>query len=251
MRKIIALALTSAAFSAPAMAEDADWSGPYIGISGGYSGAKSDSTVTLSGTWASEATALQNEVVSRAGARQKMDNANVGAQLGYNYQTGSVVIGAEADFTALPGHNDLVRGLTPTTTFPALSYAFTNRVDPKNSIALKAKLGIATGKTLFYVDGGAAWTRATYGWEMSSNGGYKKAGSLTKTSAGWTAGGGVEHKFSENMSARLSYNYVDAGDESYASSYVTGSTFTSPAYGETIHQDLRLHLVRVGLNFHF
>ncbi|PLK25843.1 outer membrane beta-barrel protein [Novosphingobium sp. TH158] len=251
MNKTSLLALAATVSATPAMAQDADWTGPYVGVSAGYTSAKSDSVVVLGGQWASESAALQTNVTENGAARQKLDNANFGAQLGYNYQMGTVVLGAEADFTALPGRNDVVRGPVGPAAFPTLTYTYTNRVDPKSSIALKAKLGVAAGNSLFYVDGGAAFTRSAYGWEVVSSGNYKKAGSLTKTSTGWTVGGGVEHKFTPNISARLSYNYVDAGDEAYATDYVAGSAFTSPVYSETITQDLRLHLVRVGLNFHF
>jgi len=251
MRKVIILALGVASLSTPAMAQTADWTGFYAGVSAGYTGAKSDTSVATGGAWTSEAPSLQTDFRNGGSTQQSVDNANFGAQLGYNYQTGSVVLGVEGDFTALPGRNDVVRGPIAASAFPSLNYTFTNHVDPKSTFALKAKLGFASGNTMFYADGGAAWTRSTYGWEVLSNGNYKKTGTLTKTSTGWTVGGGVEHKFTPNISARLSYNYVDAGDESYDTTYVAGSSFTSPVYNETITQDLRLHLVRVGINFHF
>ena len=64
-------------------------------------------------------------------------------------------------------------------------------------------------------------------------------------------GGGLEHRFGSNVSLRVEYIYTDQGDVTYTTGYVTGSSFTSPAYTETFTQDLKMHLVRVGFNLHF
>ena len=159
-------------------------------------------------------------------------------------------MGLEAEIAALPG-KDVVSRTQASTAFPTLSYTYTNRFDPKHMIALKAKVGAAMGNTLFYAEGGWAFTRADLGADLTSNGNYNKSGRLSKTLDGVIVGGGVEHKFSPTISARLSYNYTDQGSETYVNAYNAGSTFVTPAYTETMTQDLRLHLVRVGLNFHF
>lgn len=255
MRNYLTIAaVAAAAFASPALAQDAegDWTGAYIGVSAGYTGAKSDSSVALSGSWASESTALQNEVVSRWAASQSLDDFNFGGQIGYNYQTSGAVLGVEADISALNG-DDVVTRSQASTAFPSLTYTYTNRVDPKYIFSAKAKLGVATGSTLFYVDGGWAWTKVDFGSDITSNGGYSKSGRLSTTTDGFIVGGGIEHKFSPNVSARLSYHYTDQGDETYVTAYNTGSTFAPPGanYTETFTQDLRMHLVRVGLNFHF
>ncbi len=253
MRSILTLsALAIGLCASPAMAQDEeDWTGPYIGVQGGYTGAKSDTSVVLGGAWSTETQALRDFFATNMGTRQSDNDFNFGAQLGYNVQTGGVVLGVEGEFSALNGGQTVARGPLAVTGIPALSYSYTNTVDPKHMFALKAKLGAAMGRTLFYVDGGWAWTKATLGTTVTSNGNYLKAASVDSTLDGFIVGGGVEHRISDNLSLRLTYHYADQGDETYVTGYRTGSAFTSPAYTETVTQDLRLHLVRVGMNYRF
>lgn len=253
MKTILKLSACALALAAsPALAQDeGDWSGAYVGVQGGYTAAKSETAIALTGAWSSESQALRDFVTSNMGTKQSDGDVNFGAVLGYNIQTSGVVLGLEGEFSVLSGGETVSRGPLPTTPFPALSYTFTNTIDPKHMYALKAKIGAGSGRTLFYVDGGWAWTKATIGTGITSNGNYLKSGSVDRTFDGFIVGGGVEHKFSDNVSLRLSYHYSDQGDKSYSTSYLPGSAFVSPAYGETATQDLRLHLVRVGLNYHF
>lgn len=250
MKKLLLAATVGCMTATPALADDGDWTGAYIGVSVGYTAAKSDSTTALSGAWTSESAGLQSEVVSRYAAAQSVDDVNFGGQIGYNYQTGGAVLGVEVDIAALSGDSVVTR-TQASTLFPTLSYTYTNRVDPKSMVALKARAGAAMGNTLFYAEGGWAFVKADLGADLTSNGGYNKSGRLSKTMDGFILGAGVEHKFSSNVSARLSYNYADLGEESYVNGYNAGSAFVTPAYTETMTQDLRMHLVRVGINFHF
>lgn len=253
MKNLIFAALLGCAVATPAFAEDGDWSGPYAGISAGYSGAKSATTTALSGSWASESQALRDDVTGKFAANQSVNDIAFGAQLGYNYQTGGAVLGLEAEFSLLNGESVSTRGPLATTPFPALSYTYTNRVDPKHMFALKAKVGAAMGKALIYAEGGWASAKADLGADIVSNGGYSKSGRLSKSLNGFIIGGGVEYRMSDSVSARLSYDYADLGDASYVNAYNSGSAFAPPGlnYTETMTQNLRLHLVRVGINFHF
>lgn len=251
-------ALLAAGFAAPALADDGDWTGPYVGVSGGYTAAKSDSSVALSGSWSTEAQSLRDFVTSSWAAKQSVDQVNYGAQLGYNAQVGgSFVVGLEAEISGLSGSDKVTRGPLAYPAAPSLAYTISNSVDPKVFYGARAKAGIASNNTLFYVTGGWAWTNTDVGTEIVSNGGYHKSAALSHTFNGWTAGAGIEQKFGSNLSARLDYAYSDQGDFSYPTAYVTGSTFNNPTatppvvYNETITQDLRLHMIRVGLNYHF
>lgn len=259
MRYLALAAIAGCVFATPALAdEEGDWTGAYVGVNVGYTAAKSDSDVALSGSWTSESAALQSEVVNRWSANQSLDDVNFGGQIGYNYQMGGAVIGVEADISALSGNEVLTR-TQASTAFPSLSYTYTNRVDPKHMISLKGRLGAAMGNTLFYAEGGWAWTRADLGADILSNAStpYSKSGRLAETLDGFIVGGGIEHRFSPNISARIAYDYTDQGDASYVNAYNPGSAFNFPnatppvIYTETMTQDLRMHLVRVGLNFHF
>lgn len=253
MRKLSLIVSTAFALIAtPAFAQDADWTGAYVGVHAGYGSGSSDTDVALSGAWTSESQALRDHVTTNFADSRKPEGFNFGGQIGYNYQTGgNFVLGAEADFSVLNADDSRSTGLVPTTPFPSLSYNFGNGVDAKHMFSLRARAGVAMDKTLIYASGGWAWTKAEFAATMASNGGYNKAGATKKTLDGFIIGGGVEHKFTDSVSARLDYSYTDQGSASYVTGYLLGSTFVTPAYTETLSQDLDMHLIRVGLNFHF
>lgn len=256
MRKTVILsAIAASAIATPALAsDDGEFNGAYVGVSVGYTDAKSDQTVALSNSWTTESAGLQTYVTGFYPSNTKVEDVNYGGQIGYNMQTsGGLVVGLEADVTGLSGSGTVVKPLTATTPFPALSYAVTNTFDPKVMYGVKARLGYASGKTLFYATGGWGWTDADIAMDISSNGGYHKVASLKHTFNGFQAGAGIEHKMSDNLSVRLDYTYTDQGDFTFQTDYAAGSSFAPPGfnYTETFTQDLRMHLVRVGLNFHF
>lgn len=254
MRTIFTLsAIAACAIATPSFAdEEGDWTGAYVGLSAGYTDAKSDQTVALSGAWTSESAPLQTHVVSFYPNNTKVQDINYGAQLGYNYQTGGgLVLGLEAEVTGLSGSDAAGKPLTATPPFPALSYASSTTFDPKVAYGLKAKLGFASGKTLFYATGGWGWTNADITMDITSNGGYQKVASISHTFDGYQVGGGIEHKLGSNMSLRLDYTYTDQGDFVFNTAYTPTSTFQTPAYVETFRSDLRMHMIRLGVNFHF
>lgn len=249
MKYLRLIPLVSLAFAAPAYAqeEEGDWTGPYAGVNIGFGTGSSQTDVTLSGAWTSEPTTLQTRVTNDWSNKLKPKGVTFGGQLGYNVQAApNFVVGVEGDFSISKADDarSFVSSGVPT-------YTFGNDVDVKNMFSLRAKAGVSTGKTLIFATGGWAWAKSEFGAEVISNGGYTKEGRFKKTTDGFVIGAGVEHKFSPNVSARLDYSYTDQGNVSYPSAYRTGSTFTSPAYNESFNQDLKLHIFRFGINFHF
>lgn len=245
--------ITAAAFAAltianPAFAdEESDWTGAYIGIHAGYTNIKSDSAPVLGGNWSIESAALQSNVVTNWSASQKVENVSFGAQLGYNVDVGGVVAGFEVDGTLHNGSDSYLRG--PIASPGGPSYTYGNTIDPKGSVSVRGKLGIPLGKTLIYATGGWGWTKAEVSADIISNGGYTKEGRVNHTFDGYLVGGGIEHKIGSNASVRLEYTYADQGDVTYITLPRTGNTFAG--YTETFTQDLRMHQVRIGLNYHF
>jgi opacity protein-like surface antigen len=251
MIKYATALVLSCALAAPAAAQD--WTGPYVGVHLGYGTGSSDAEGALSGQWDIESQALRDEVTDFISHDLDPKGAVYGVQAGYDFQANNnLVFGVEADFSLLGVDDDRSTPLTPTATSPSLSYAASNGVDAKHMFSLRGKAGVALGSSsLVYVDAGWAWVKAEYDAALSSNGGYMKAGSRTKTSNGFVIGGGFEHRLAANVSARLDYSYTDQGGVRFANDYLPGSTFASPVYTETYEQDLKLHLIRVALNYRF
>jgi opacity protein-like surface antigen len=234
----------------PASAQAQTFTGPYIGVHIGYATGTSDADGSLGGNWLSETTSLQAEVSDYIDADLEPNGLVYGLQAGYDYQTpGNFVVGIEGDFSVLDADDDRDSPLTATTSFPALQYAASNEIDVKSMFSLRGKAGYAFGNSMLYADAGWAWVKSRYSAALSSNGGYNKAGSQSDTTDGFIVGLGFEHRVGKNVSLRLDYHYTDQGETDFTNDFLAGSTF--PGYVETYEQDLKLHVIRTGLNFRF
>ena len=150
------------------------WTGPYIGINGGWGFGRSDFSAPFpTGSF-------------------DTSGGLVGGTLGYNYQMdNNVVFGVEGDID----WSD-IRG--------SAACAGTTCETRNNWLGTaRGRLGYALGNFMPYVTGGLA-----VGDIKSSIAGF---GDTDETKAGWTAGGGIEAHISGPWSAKLEYMYVDLG----------------------------------------
>ncbi|HSM20443.1 MAG TPA: outer membrane beta-barrel protein, partial [Hyphomicrobiales bacterium] len=95
---------------------------------------------------------------------------------------------------------------------------------------VRARLGVPMGRTMPYVTGGFAYGEATRTAAGTSD---------SASHTGYTVGGGLEQALSDRASAKIEYQYVDLGEETY------GGLPGAP------RADLSAHTVRAGLNFRF
>src|SRR3954449_9960937 len=164
------------------------WAGPYLGGNIGYG-------------WGS---------VVKNGA--KPSGFSGGVQGGYNWQSGPVVFGFEADIQA-GGAND---------TFAAWKFS-----NPWFG-SVRGRIGYALNNVLFYGTGGLA-----FGELRAEAPGLSES----RTSAGWTVGAGAEMGLAQNWTAKIEYLYVDLSDSRFV---ITG-----------MPNGARFGVVRLGVNYRF
>ncbi|PHP67269.1 hypothetical protein CSC94_09505 [Zhengella mangrovi] len=223
------------ALSLPVAAQAADmvddpaglsWTGFYAGVHAGYGWGQSD---------------LRNSSPPGPPSRTAAVDSNGflgGVQIGYNWQSNSAVFGVVSDFT-FSGVDGTLTSVPP----PGPPYVATSDV---NWLAtLRARAGVlATPETLLYAHGGLALADIDGSWTNAGApvgpGPFRGIGSNTR--AGWTIGAGIEHMFSEKVSAFAEYSYVDFGTARF-------SNISGPAINYT--QDVNFHMIKFGLNYHF
>jgi outer membrane immunogenic protein len=157
----------------PAMAPAYNWSGFYLGVNGG-------------GGWGHSYWDTSSDRIGLSGGL-------VGGTAGYNWQIGSAVLGLEGDIDWAN-----LKGTNSSTLCPAGCSTSDTWLS-----TVRGRAGYAFGSVLPYVTGGLALgdiRAATPGFPGASN-----------TSAGWTAGGGIEFGLTGNWSAKAEYLYVDLG----------------------------------------
>jgi outer membrane immunogenic protein len=196
-----------------------NWTGPYIGIVGGWGWGDSSHAETIPG-------------FALSTGDFDVNGGTVGGTLGYNIQSGPWVLGLEADinWADINGGTGVVAVIPPGV---LAAGTFSSRLNWFGTA--RARVGYAFDRFLPYITGGAAFGGVKGSYLVTTPAG-TVAGSGTDTNLGWTVGAGLEYGFTPNLSAKAEYLYVDLGN-------------TSAAPGDNV--DFTTHLFRAGLNWRF
>jgi outer membrane immunogenic protein len=217
MKKVLLASACLLALAAPASAADLaarpytkapiapaavyNWTGFYLGIVGGGAGESGSGDPRMKGGF-------------------------VGGTAGYNWQTGNVVFGIEADGSWA----DV--SASAAATVPGFGVVSVNsKTDALGTV--RGRIGYAVNNVLFYGTGGYAWidnkiTLSALGVSVSDS----------QFHSGWTVGAGVEAFIAPQWSIKGEYLYRSLGGETYFSGALPTGT-------------LNLHTVQLGVNYHF
>jgi len=260
MKRILGTAMLTAALTAPGLAADlgartytkapaiapvSNWSGLYVGGNLGYGWGDGNTDVSL-------LPALAEFDLNNASLGARSSGVIGGAQLGYNWQIGSVVTGLEADIQG-SGIKGSARA-NPTLVangIPDPSSVLSSEQKLSWFGTVRGRLGVTvTPDLLLYGTGGLAYGRV----DASANSQFFGVGlreapaSVSKTKVGWAAGAGAEWMFARNWSAKLEYLYVDLGNES---AFGDLTQVDNPRFGVGYTWRFRENIARVGVNYHF
>lgn len=252
MRKHIPLIALLCLASPAAMAANGDWTGWHVGGHAGHASGDSRADVSLGGEWSIETQGLRDDVSSAWSTDLDPDGSAFGLLFGYDHQFASgFVLGAELDYASLDISDSRATGLQPAPSVPTLSYDFANTIELDDKWTLRARFGYASGRHLFFASAGWVQVDASASASVASNGGYLKLGSQSDTLDGFEWGLGYAFDFGNQWSLRGEYLMTDLDDLRYDTDYLPGSTFTSPAYLESVRQDVDFDTFRISLDYRF
>ncbi|WP_420382006.1 outer membrane protein [Novosphingobium sp.] len=245
-----------------AAADTVDWNGPYGGVHASVVGAKTKWSGTNAYTTTTDgpegnptdtpipsgsASPTVMEAHPRNGEsfvtvnntetvidRHRTTTGGGGARLGYNYQTGSTVLGVEGDVT-FSSFTNSDGGLGNGTAGPNEGYGVTTHGSVVGTV--RGRAGLAFDRALLFGTGGVAFTnlRST----LIANSGLADT---HKTTTGWVAGGGAEfmlsHRFS--IAATVLYNdfgtaHLSAGDSTTGFNAAVKTHYVTGALGVNMH----------------
>ncbi|GLK48169.1 hypothetical protein GCM10017620_11420 [Brevundimonas intermedia] len=281
MMKLACSALALALVSTPALAQSwtqsstPDWSGPYVGIFGGYNQSNDDGDEilrfdrNLDGAYGDQVSTgagdnafspgfcggTATSTVPGTGCRDDNDGVEAGVRAGYDMQFGNIVVGVLAEYSV----NTVQDSVTGFSTTPAY-YTFTRELE--STAAARLKLGYAYGPALIYGTGGYAYGQFDNTFRTSN-----QANSFTETSEsddgdGWQAGGGVEYALGRGLTVSGEYLYTSLSVDSPV--IRVGNTGTTPPANpfisapNTTGTDMTrgngkfgTHMFRMGMNYRF
>jgi outer membrane immunogenic protein len=192
-----------------------EWQGPYAGLNVG-------------GLWGStSATIGENNTVG--GFNGSGGGFVGGAQAGYNWMVGPVLLGGEMDFQGSTETQNLLGGaggstITATSAIPWFS-------------TFRARIGYPVGSVMPYLTGGAVWGHQSLsGFDSAAGGNFSASNNF------WTyaVGAGMEGRIAQAWTAKLEYLWIGTPD----------TALSSPA-STSIDERSIGNVVRVGLNYHF
>jgi outer membrane immunogenic protein len=134
-----------------------------------------------------------------------------GAQVGYNYQDGSLVYGVELDIGYLSAKATDTSSQTTGTGTSAVTSTSTSEAKLGLTTSLRGRVGYAAEDTLIYVTLGAAAAQAKASYLSTTGTTVDQDISVSKTMFGWTVGAGIEYAMFSKMTVKLEYLYHDFG----------------------------------------
>ncbi len=181
-----------------------------------------------------------------------------GGQAGYNWQTGSFVLGVETDFdwTSLSRNSSFIG---PTFVDP---FGFNDQFTENGSRKLdwlgttRARVGfVATpdNRLMFYGTGGFAYGGASSHLNIfdTNNGWYWNGNGNNNTRTGWTIGAGAEYAITNNITLKGEYLYYDLGSSHNVTVPNPAASAFFPGSYTTAKINFDGSVFRVGVNYKF
>jgi outer membrane immunogenic protein len=232
-----------------------EWTGIYFGANAGYGWGTASTTTAFFGDVPSTQslsvfaggvttprgngpTELSNVGVSGSG---RLSGPLAGGQVGFNWQAGWAVFGAEIDAQWTGLRSSFPSGCDTATCFAS------DAVRIKSLLTGRGRFGVAFDWIMPYVTAGAALASVSDDLVLTKAGVTGAFDSHTGSRLGWTAGAGVDLALTSNWSARLEYLYVNVDGIQTTARIPNVLGLGSTAMGIQVHESI----LRVGVNYRF
>ena len=230
-----------------------DWKGFYIGANVGGNLSRTDATTTTVFSPTGYFNITSPPAIAALSPQHPDSNGFVGGgQAGYNFQSGALVFGLEADIGAMTG-SDTSSGTGVYPCCAPTTFTVAQRMEHSWLFTARPRVGVTAGKALFYFTGGLAVTNFNYRELFTDTfATAHESAVIDETKMGWTAGGGLEYQVRQHWSLKGEYLYADFGDERVTSTNLTAPAAVAwPTSVFTHRADLRSHIFRFGVNYRF
>lgn len=255
MRKVLLISAALAMLGSPALAADMlvkkapprtplpvwSWTGFYIGGHIGGAWAKSDwfEDDSMSGAGGLAPAGFQDASI-------KSSSFIGGGQVGFDYQTGWLVFGAQAD-ADLANLKGTVSGQNCFPEVGVFGIFQTCTTNIRSMGTVTGRIGAASDRTLVYVLGGFAWEHEKLDNGCNSTCGAPVLVRSVTTRDGWTIGGGLEYALAGNWTAFVQYNYMFFGTRDLQ--LTTALADSTPPETEDVRD--HIHVIKAGFNYRF
>ncbi len=207
------------------------WTGLYGGVNVGY-GWGDPQITSLITSFVEPAPGVTGASSSASGTSNSGRSALGGFQAGFNLQTGSWVYGVETDLSVTKLQAAAPVIVTSSSAFGGSDAASLQTTSSATASidwfgTLRGRLGFAWDRVLIYGTGGFSYglVRLTDGAFFNGVAGGTVAFNSTDTpkdsviKGGWTAGGGIDYAYTNNIILSFTYMHVDLGGDTVFSRF--------------------------------
>ena len=221
------------------------WTGLYFGVNAGYGWGQGSANTFFTGDFPGGTTTPNGRGPSELSGTRLHGSGNpsgaiAGGQIGFNWQSGMFVFGAEMDAQWSGQQSSFTVECTS-------GCSAAEHVRIRSILTGRARLGVAFDWIMPYVTGGAALVNAGDDLTVTARGVSGTFQSLSASTLGWTAGAGVEVALWGNWSAKLEYLHIQASDLQ-SDTRIPNALGIGDASEDAGYHD---NIVRVGLNYRF
>jgi outer membrane immunogenic protein len=194
----------------PVMAPVPTWTGWYVGVNGGGTWNRLNTTAADIGP--DTFFAPGNVPAVAAGATQTLNGSGglAGGQVGYLYQTGWAILGVEAGFDWSGLRASTSNGPTTYPVTPGSTFAWNLQAKQDWLFTFLGRVGVDAGRWYPYLTGGLAVTHEKYSANFLDTFYPSNAtNTFSGTTAGWVLGAGAEFRVSDHWLLRGEYLYME------------------------------------------
>jgi len=226
------------------------WTGCYAGLNGGGGAGASNFTTAVGQGAPTYLGPIDASAVSFDGSGSaNSSNFLGGGQAGCNWQSGTVVVGLEADFDYF---HDNVNFYNNNDTLPVLGVPFVigQSLTTNYLATVRPRIGIGADRNLAYITGGVAFTDAHYIESYADQSVPPGIGSaaVSKFLTGWVAGAGWEYAWTAHWTIRFEYLFSSFGTTSALGTITETGVGSNQLHGSA---DVLIQVARAGMNFKF
>jgi outer membrane immunogenic protein len=245
-----------------------NWTGFYVGLNAGAAIGHTSQDPTLSAPGCPQSPGggvACPALIGFFSAPQGMNSTvfTGGGQAGVNYQLGRLVLGIEADIQYMPLRHSFAVNATIPGGAPCCFHTASSSgsINTDWLVTVRPRVGWAFDRLLIYGTGGLAITNqrdSLTDIDIVSNnvGAIGVFNATSSRDVGGVVGGGLEYAFSNSLSAKAEYLYLDFGNVTGQAGNVGRGAGAVPQGGLTgasviVTSHLTANIVRFGLNYKF
>jgi outer membrane immunogenic protein len=236
------------------------WTGFYIGVNAGGIWPSGSRSATIFDPNASKNGAFLSASFP-GGLGSQSAGFIGGGQAGYNWQTGTFVLGVETDFdgTTLSKSFNNVGSPFAGASVPAIIRGDFLSVNGKTSLSwlgtTRGRVGFVVtpdNRLMIYGTGGVAYAGGTSNFSVfDSTHGVFFTGKPSSSRVGWTIGGGAEYAITNNITIKGEYLYADLGKSTFNTAGNAAAATFFPGVVVSGRVAWNASIFRAGVNYKF